>query len=134
MITGSIGYETSKVKYRPSLPSALITHILALANAEHPMSMESCQVIAILAPFQAKIEVGAVAPASVAVPKQSIEESIGLDAPKDTPKEEYWEFCYIQWTKYPNSLTPQQLQGADEHRYLHNLMSAEEITQFELSA
>lgn len=122
----------SKAKYRPSLPAHLIAHITDLAKNEIPISQESIEVIGILAPFQAKVENLAIAPAYITTPKMSKFESLGGEvADASIPKEEYWKQCYQLWVSNPNDCNLREIAAAREHMYLHNLMAPEEIEEFE---
>jgi len=128
-------------KYRPVLTGGMIEHILSLCKKETPISSESISVIGVLAPFQAKIQNDAIAEAyTVAPPKPSLEESLGLEVPATTPssstpprvsKEEYWHLCHTKYTLSPESCTLTEIQAAREHAYLHELMSPEEVEAFE---
>lgn len=138
----------SVTKYRPVLPAHLITHILNLAKqdiANGATNGNSLELISILAPFQAKVDNLGITPAYTTSPKQSVEELLGMEAPTPTVytlddrkfliKEDYWKACY---QKLINSgaqgLTLREIQAADEYRYLHDLMSPEEMVEFEKAA
>ena len=49
-------------------------------------------------------------------------------------KEQYWEACYLQFQKHPNVCTVPQIEAAQEHMYLNDLMTPEEIAAFEFNA
>lgn len=125
----------SKKKYRPVLSAGAISHILALAKSESPITSASLEVISILAPFMAKIENDAISAAYEATPKQSLEEKLGIGVPVTHPivlaKEAYWEVCYSKYKTNPTSCSLQEIQAAREHMYLHDLMSPQEIAEFE---
>ena len=124
----------SKAKYRPSLPAHLIAHITELAKREKPLRTESIELIGILAPFQAKVENLAVAPAYTTAPKLSTFESLGgVVADASIPKEVYWSQCYEVWKNDPTSLNLREMQAVYEHRYLHGLMEALEMASYEES-
>ena len=143
--------STTNPKYRPSLPPHLIAHILDLAKKEQPLSTSSIELISILAPFQAKIQNMGLEPAyttQVRLPKPSIEVSLGM-APCDAiawklfneethqykayyTKEEFWEACYLKSLEYPESLHLLEMNAAKEHMYLNDLMTEEEVIEFEL--
>jgi len=120
-------------KYRPVLSSTAIAHIVALAKSESPLTLQSIEVISTLSPFLAKIEnEGIVAAYTVAPPKPSIEESLGMVAP--TPfltKEEGWEYCYNKYLLDPTLCSMVEINAAREHMYLEGLMSKEEVAEFE---
>ena len=129
----------SKKKYRPVLSAGAISHILALAKSESPITSASLEVISILAPFMAKIENDAISAAYEATPKQSLEEKLGIGMPLPNKhettmtltKEEYWESCYAKYKNLPTECTLKEIQAAREHMYLHDLMSPQEIAEFE---
>ena len=128
-------------RYRPSLPSHLILKMLELAKLEQPMSMESVEIIGILAPFQAKIANGAITPSSVSMGKVSTLESLGGAEP--TPavytlnevifytKESYWQACHDKYLNDAASCCLEEIQAAKEHAYVNDLMSPEEAAAFE---
>ena len=129
-------------KYRPVLSAGAISHILALAKSENPISTTSLEVIGILAPFMAKIENDAISAAYEATPKMSLEEKLGIGMPSSmhsmevlkiptVSKEEYWEQCYNKYKSNPISCTLSEIQAAREHMYLHDLMSPQEVREFE---
>lgn len=132
-------------KYRPSLTATQIAHIIDLCKLEQPISDNSIAILGILAPFQAKIQNGAMAPAYETTPRQSTLESLGATSlpalgeysfqnVRYATKEEYWEACYKVYQLNPTSLTVQEIQAAKEHMYLHSLMSPEEMVEFERAA
>jgi len=132
-------------KYRPSLSACLINHILHLAKSEIPISQESIELIGILAPFQAKIKNLGITEAYITTPKKSIEEKLGLYNTIATnlsderynncsSKEELWKQAYIKREKDRASCSLEELIWAEEHRYLHSLMSPEEEANFELDS
>ena len=150
-----------KVKYRPVLTAEQITHILHLAKTESPISNASISVISVLAPFEAKILNAGIKPAYTEAPKKDILESLGgrtpaqkmADPPRITSyptdsassasspvstehltKEQRWEAAYNKWSTNPSSCSLQEIKDAQEHRYLNDLMSPEEMVEFELSA
>ena len=136
----------AKKKYRPVLSATAIAHIVSLAKSESPISSASIEVIGILAPFLAKIENAGIAEAyEIKPPKMTIEESLGLQAPITTlaskyspspdtaylSKEELWKVCYDKYSLDPISCSVSEIQAAREHMYLNDLMSPEEIEDFE---
>ena len=127
-------------KYRPSLPSHLILKILELSKLEAPMSMESVEIIGILAPFQAKIANGALTPSSVSMGKISTLESLGGEAAPTAyilgnanyqSKEGYWQACYMRYVEDAAACTLEVINSAKEHMYINDLMSPEEAKAFE---
>lgn len=121
-----------KTKYRPSLTADQIRHLINLARSESPLSNLSIEILGVLSPFLAKIENAGIEPAYTTSSKPSIEEKLGMIETSSIPKEEYWAECYSKWEKYgPTACTVQELKAVQEYKYLHNLMSAEEIIEFE---
>jgi len=136
--------STTNPKYRPSLPPHLIAHILDLAKKEQPLSTSSIELISILAPFQAKIQNMGLEPAyttQVRLPKPSIEVSLGmlpnssvlytLDDTAYFSKEAYWQACYYQSLANFEGLSLLEMNAAKEHMYLNDLMTEEEVIEFE---
>lgn len=123
--------RTGSKKYRPVLPAHLIEHILALAKSENPISASSIEVVGILAPFQAKIQNDSLTPAYTTEPKQSLEEKLGMSTPHYDDKVDYWAACYNKYVATPAECSLAEIQAAQEHMYLNNLMSDEEVAVFE---
>lgn len=136
----SIERKETKKKYRPVLSATAIAHIIALAKSEHPLSSRSIEVIATLSPFLAKIENAGVAPAYTEKPVLSLEEKLGMPVPlhsvskeqlANQTKEVYWNVCYNKYKINPVSCSLVEIEAAREHMYLHDLMSPQEIEEFE---
>tara|TARA_R110000803_G_scaffold207182_1_gene274960 strand:+ start:4344 stop:4775 length:432 start_codon:yes stop_codon:yes gene_type:complete len=131
--------NTPAAKYRPVLTAEQIEHILTLAKLESPMSSASISILGSLSPFFAKIQNKAVNAAYSTTEKSSkfSIESLGGSAtgpdlaPNVGDKEEYWERCYNQWLIDPTSLSLNGIEAANEHRYLHGIMTPEEQASFE---
>lgn len=131
-------------KYRPVLTAPQIEHILALCKYSIDQK-ESMAIIGILAPFQAKIQNAGINIAYQTSPKQSIEESLGMASNSSfsnlnffsaasttySSKEAYWEGCYNRYTKDPAACTLAEIHAAREHMYLNDLMSDDEVREFE---
>ena len=136
--------QATKTKYRPVLTASQINKILELAKCEQPMSDTSFTIVSTLAPFKAKIENAGIVPAYTEKDKKpgmytleglgepTIEVFTGK-LPESAPftKEELWEQCYLKWVDNPTSCSLAEIEGANEHRYLHNLMSPKEAEVFE---
>lgn len=129
-------------KYRPVLTAIQIAKILELAKTETPISIESKSLIGSLSPFLAKIEAYSVqeaytstraAPANI--PKAHHKEDyLGVDMSDITmyaTREGFWEHCYLKFVETPTLCTLDEIEGAQEHRYLNDLMTPEEIHHFE---
>ena len=122
----------TNTKYRPVLTATQIAHILTLAKSEVPMSSTSISILGSLSPFYAKIQNKAVEPAYETAPKASILESLGALPIPAVDKETYWAECYEKWSiAGPTALNLEEIAGANEHRYINGLMTAEEISDFE---
>ena len=125
-------------KYRPSLTAAQIAHILALAKTESGgISETSFSLISTLAPFQAKIENDGITPAYTtqpAKPKANSLESLGglgdgtgkVYIAGYESKEDYWAACYGTFLDNPAGCNLDQINAAQEYRYLNDLMTPEE--------
>ena len=129
-----------KAKYRPPLSNAQILHIIALAKNEQPhISNESIGLIAVLVAYKAKIENAGIQAAYSTTPKVSANSLESLGAPMlydtvvgDVPKELYWKQCYEKLEAYgTGKCSLLEIAAANEHRYLHDLMSAEEEAEHE---
>lgn len=128
-------------KYRPSLTAIQIEHILALAKTETGgISQISMSLIAVLAPFQAKIQNAGIVPAYIIgdnpAPKQSTLESLGgaptaSEIPTHMDKETYWAGCYAAYKDNPVGCSLSEISAAKEHMYLNDLMTPEEEREHE---
>lgn len=132
--------QATKTKYRPVLTAAQITHILALAKSESPLSDLSISIISTLSPFAAKIANAGITPAYETKPAKlsTLEALGGAMTPKDNffsshhaTKEQYWEDCYNKYQFSPSSCNLEEIRGMQEHKYLHDLMTEAELTAFE---
>ncbi len=136
----------TRVKYRPPLSNAQILHILTLCKSESPsISDASIDVIATLGPYQYKIENSGVAPAYTTTPQSkvklfekitgsSIVSPLAADGTEEDyilTKEDYWRQCYHTLQTDPNECSLKMIQAAKEHMYLNDLMSEEELKEFE---
>lgn len=126
-------------KYRPVLTAAQVKHILTLAKtAEATISDDSLSLISSLSPFLAKIENEALVPAytsTATTTKKSLasmtnEEILEALAPA-LSKEEVWELAYTKCQEAPLSCSLQEIKEATEHMYLNDLLSEQEIGNFE---
>lgn len=140
-------------KYRPVLTAGQIAHMLSLAQAHFMSKPEgltiendtrdiSFSIIATLSPFKAKIDALAINPTYTTKPDRAsaLLESLGEDVPassiSDIPanfisKEAYWSYCYNKWQADPTSCTMAEFIASNEHRYLYDLMSPEEVAKHE---
>jgi len=98
------------------------------------------QLIAKVSTLEAKIANNALQPAYTSAPPKdaaSTLESLGA-APETVAairgtqtKEQYWEECYLKFLDGAVSCTIPELDAAAEHRYLHDLMTPDELEVFE---
>lgn len=126
----------SQAKYRPSLTAVQIAKIVSLCKQETPMSLESMTIVGTLAPFQAKIENAGIQPAYTTSPPETVEAKLGMTAPATDyngfeSKEAYWLDCYVHYCDEPTHCTLEVIKAAKEHMYINDLMSPEEIAEFE---
>lgn len=135
-------------KYRPVLTATQILKVLELAKKEVPISSDSFSLISTLSVFAAKIENQAITPAYIEEPpalKVSTLEALGgtlcADAsigvteqlPEGMSKEAVWAVSYSKYKLDAASCSLQEIQEAQEHMYLNDMMTAEEILAFESS-
>lgn len=118
-------------KYRASLTESNIDKILSLCKLEAPMSNESMYLIGYLAPIKTKIINAGITAAYTTAPKASVEESLGMAAIETRSKEAIWKDCYYKWKEDPTSCSLEEINGANEHRYLEDMMTPEEETEWE---
>lgn len=138
----SLSSEEDRKKYRPVFSASLLSHIKSLAEEDYIKngSAKSLSIVGIVAPFLAKISAGAMTPAyTESAPKVSLLESLGGSDPNDSAskvkyelsKEAYWTLCYSKYSFTPEKCTILEIQAANEYKYLHGLMNAEEVQDFE---
>lgn len=129
-------------KYRPSLTAENIQWIVEKAKTTSPLTPEAYSVIAVLDPFLTKIANSSITPAysiaAKAKAKANSLESLGEGAASSeavaagtVSKTEYWAQCYQKYISNPSSCTLTEIANAQEHRYLNDMMSPEEIAVFE---
>lgn len=140
-------------KYRPSVTGEQITHIIRLAKLD--MSTESIELIKTLAPFEAKILAGAMLPAHLSTPRQSLEDSLGMTIVDSLGKKiaiptkgsvnlievkgdkvAYNLSCYNKYklactVDRLEDITPDIMEAAKEHMYVNDLMTPEEEAEYE---
>ena len=133
-------------KNRATVTASMVAKILYLAKTESPITEEAIQLVAKFAPLQAKIDNAGLTPAYITTPAISKLESLGgIDttvkddsytlAGHDYPtKELYWEACYKLYSSNPELCNLSTISSAREHMYLNDLMSEEEVNEFEAGA
>lgn len=133
----------STPKYRPVLTAKQILHIIQLAKLEEPISMCSISLISVLAPFAAKIDNAAITPAYITTPALSMtdknlaalgsEVSAEIEAMHLISKEERWAKAYAKHMLDPVDCSLVEIADAKSHAYLNDLMSADELADYEAS-
>lgn len=128
-------------KYRPSLTEEHIRWIVDKAKTTSPLTPEAYSIIAVLDPFLTKIANSSITPAYKIrlKPRANSLESLGEGAESSKAvaaggleKTAYWQQCYEKYISDPSSCSLTEITNAQEHRYLSDMMSPEEIAEFEL--
>lgn len=129
-------------KYRPSLSIPQLNTIIELAKNQSPMAPDTAEVLGVLIPYVAKINLAAVSPSYTMQAKKTpldlLDELGGLEGSDYNQasntaisKPHYWKECYDKYKNDPEPCTFPELEAVNEHRYLNNLMTPEEVTEFE---
>lgn len=138
--------NATTAKYRPVLTASQITKVLELAKTECPISDLSFSLISTLAPFQAKIEADGIQPAYIPAPVRPSATSLealggeipSIPSPSPTApkeiKEVVWQHSYFKYMDDPVSCSLQEIQEANEWKYLNDLMTPEELRLFEANS
>lgn len=122
-------------KYRPVLTAEQISHIIGLCKTNG--SSLSLRCIAVLAPFEYKIQNGTVSSAYNMEPVKDIESELGFgEAPEmenGYPKQPDLspETVYHQWRAYPEMCTVSEIKQSRDYAYTHKLLSPEELATYE---
>jgi len=135
-----------KKKYRPVLTADEVQLISRILKEQYVAqltdgSKDSPALFSAIGKFstlESKIASSSIVPAYTTSPRESLMESLGAAAPETTAacynsidKEAYWEQCYDKFSIDPSQCTLQELDAAQEHRYLNDLMTPEEEKRFE---
>jgi len=142
--------KSTTQRYRPSLTAVQIAWIVTKAKTELPISDTAFSVIASLDPFLTKIANRSITPSYVVSNKPLANSLEALGAASEigntynpsnnlansliregVTKEQLWEECYKKYMASPASCTLTEIECAQEHRYLNDLMTEEEIAAFE---
>ena len=126
----------TKSKVRPTLSASDLEHLLYLCKSESPISDKSLGLIYRLAPLLAKISGSTTAhthspthpvtyPASHPAPTKPTKPAIA------TSNLQYWEQCHNKYIDSPAECSGNEIEAAQEHRYLNDLMSPDEKAVFE---
>lgn len=123
-------------KYRPVLTAQQILHLLNRCKLEQPLSELGVMCISTLSVFKTKIENAGIQPAYIQQPdKPSTMEQLGAEFPSTNdvpiPKEQAWFAAYEKYKKDPESCSLREILDAREHMYLNDLMTPEEVIEFE---
>jgi len=130
-------------KYRPVLKRAQLAKIVASLKADPEPDVDTYSSLAYLVPFIAKIDMkGMKAIYNMAPEKPSLLESLGAGAgtgsamlqQSNADRERYWEECYNKYITDPSNCTHRQLDAAQEHMYINELMTEQQLQLFESGA
>lgn len=119
------------IKFRPSLSAAQIQYILDIFDAGptvHTDSKMCDSVIRSLKVFKLKADHGIVTPSHVATGRASLESSLGFSENPDSIGD-----LLVIWSTNPKSLSPNQINMVQKHRYVNDLMTPEEEAEYEQS-
>jgi len=128
-------------RHRISLTrSDIILLIESIHESKNPLAADNINMLSKLNVFLSKIDNKVIAASYMpAPPAPSLLESIGvvdtsanisIKADKKS-KEQVWEDCYNKYLSNPTACNAMELECAQEHKYLNELMSQEEIATFE---
>lgn len=121
----------SNEKFRPYLTAKELTLILGALKSQ---SVPAIKLIRYLETFAIKIERGVISSALTLEP--TMEEKLGLTSGDGPQAGLDPHILYTAWLANPAgraSLSPKQIQIIREHRYLNDLMTPEEESEYELS-
>lgn len=134
--------KPSTAKYRPVLTSSQLEHIIAMLKiGESPLSDTGIATIHYLTGFLYKIQHAGSIPAYTSAGKKKrvdMLEALGgiesIASDLSISKEEQWAASYAIYVLKPSDCTVSQIQEAHEHMYLNDLMTEEQILDFEAKA
>lgn len=119
----------SAIKYRISMSVPQMKHILSVILST-PSSDDDTGLITSLQKAILKAEVGLTKPSHVSIAKQSIDTELGF-----TPIDPQSMSVLLETYKSnPSLLTPARMAQVQHHRYINDMMSAEEEAQYEQGA
>jgi hypothetical protein len=128
----------SILKYRPSLTSSQIAHILRLCKAD--MSPESVLCISALALFEHKIQNARATPAYIGDSPKSLADKLGLslgdsgDSSNLYTKDKQLPYeLYNRWLANDSTLTISQLEIVKQYRWENGLMQPADAKAYEAS-
>lgn len=136
----------TNTKYRPVVTPEEITLIHELLKAKYLAHLETnyadidesllLGAIRKFATLRAKVDNNAIAPAYTTTEKPNLLESLGgtpaaSAAPAALTKEQYWEVCYQKYSADSLSCSIGEIEAAQEHRYLNDLMTPDEVARYE---
>ena len=146
--TGVYNMPTAPVAtFRVTVTAQMVNKIVELARTEQPFpSTISLEILGKFAGLKGKIDNNAINPAYTTAPAISKLESLGgisqqapstaytLAGTSYSTKEEYWEACYKLYAVSPELCDMTTIMSGKEHAYLNDLMTEEEIAEFEAGA
>lgn len=115
------------VKFRPSLSAQQITTLVDILST-YPEHTELCKVFRV---FKLKADHGIVTPSHVSIGRPSIEQSLGFS--DDTTPDASIEVLLQMYEANPSILSRTQMDKVEKHRYVNDLMTPEEESQYESS-
>jgi len=119
---------SSEQKFRPYFTSSELLEIIsALKSAPTPRRMT---LVRYLESFLLKINHGIISPSHITAP--SLESRLGMDdSPVPISPALTGEAAYQKWLSNPVKATPHEISAALEWRYLNDMMSPEEESEYE---
>lgn len=116
--------KSIKLKFRPSLTLEQIEYILSLRGNDPIIEHE---IRKSLEPFKRKADAGIISPSHISTGRISMADSLGFSTVIDNDVESLVEI----WKTNPASLSPKQLEKVSHHRYVNDMMTAEEECMYE---
>lgn len=116
--------KSIKLKFRPSLTLEQIEYILSLRGNDPIIEHE---IKKSLEPFKRKADAGIISPSHISTGRVSLGDSLGFTQIEDCGVESLLEI----WKTTPAALSPKQLEKVTHHRYINDMMDAEEEAKYE---
>jgi hypothetical protein len=114
------------IKYRPSLTLDELQFILT-----HPHISSQPALAAKLNTFILKAQHGITKPSHVATGSPSLQESLGFTTTPQPQSPQSIQTLLTIYESTPSILSPSQLAQVQHHRYINDMMSPEEESQYE---
>ena len=117
-------------KYRPTLTAQEIAYIIERCDSDSRDETAGLSIAlgSKLKIFAMKMQLGIVASAYTAAPKQSLTDKLGFASP-DAKRLAAFE----KYSKLPSICTPQEIALAQTYRYENNMMTTQEESDYENS-